>query len=132
MEVTNGTVDPAHYGPIGDAARHVASYCNGASRAHVYTAAFTALAAKEAELAAERVEAYTARHMREIAQGLGYPSILEALEDVSELRAEVEKLRVVVAGAYFEGFSDGPGNDDDAIACWQQSEARATLAETQP
>jgi len=92
----------------------------------------TALAAKEAELAAERVEAYTARHMREIAQGLGYPSILEALEDVSELRAEVEKLRVVVAGAYFEGFSDGPGNDDDAIACWQQSEARATLPETQP
>ena len=57
MEVTNGTVEPAHYGPIGDAARHVASYCDGAARVHVYTAAFTALAAKDAELAAERAKA---------------------------------------------------------------------------
>jgi len=41
--VTNGTVDPAHYGPIGDAARHIASYCDGPARVHVYTAAFDTL-----------------------------------------------------------------------------------------
>lgn len=45
VEVTNGTIDPAHYGPIGDAARHIASYCEGRARVHVYTAAFDTLTA---------------------------------------------------------------------------------------
>ncbi|OYW47623.1 MAG: hypothetical protein B7X92_10335 [Novosphingobium sp. 17-62-9] len=43
--ITNGSVDPAHYGPIGDAARHIASYCEGNARVHVYTAAFNTLSA---------------------------------------------------------------------------------------
>ena len=43
IEVTNGTVDPDHYGPIGDAARGIASYCDDPQRVHVYTAAFDAI-----------------------------------------------------------------------------------------
>ena len=41
--VTNGAVDPDHYGPIGDAARGIASYCDDPQRVHVYTAAFDAI-----------------------------------------------------------------------------------------
>lgn len=43
IEVTNGAVDPDHYGPIGDAARGIASYCDDPQRVHVYTAAFDAI-----------------------------------------------------------------------------------------
>ena len=43
IEVTNGAVDPDHYGPIGDAARGIASYCDNPQRVHVYTAAFDAI-----------------------------------------------------------------------------------------
>ena len=53
-EVTKGQIDPAHYGPVGDAARNIASYCEGGARVHVYTAAFEALATAEAEIAALR------------------------------------------------------------------------------
>lgn len=55
--VTNGTVDREHYGPIGDAARRIASYCEGNARVHVYTAAFdeitAALSAARPFIAAE-------------------------------------------------------------------------------
>lgn len=53
-EVTNGQIDPAHYGPTGDIARHIASYCQGNARAHVYTAAFAALTTAQAEAEALR------------------------------------------------------------------------------
>lgn len=62
-EVTNGQIDPAHYGPTGDIARHIASYCNGSARVHVYTAAFQALATARAEAEALR-EALTAHNLR--------------------------------------------------------------------
>lgn len=59
-----------------------------------------ALAAKEAELAAVKAErdalepdSIAARQMREIAQELGYPSILEALEDLDDMKAREAKLR---------------------------------------
>ena len=55
-EVTNGQIDPAHYGPTGDIARHIASYCQGNARAHVYTAAFAALATARAEAEAKDAE----------------------------------------------------------------------------
>lgn len=55
-EVTNGQIDPAHYGPTGDIARNIASYCQGNARAHVYTAAFAALTTAQAEAEAKDAE----------------------------------------------------------------------------
>lgn len=55
-EVTNGQIDPAHYGPTGDIARNIASYCQGNARAHVYTAAFAALTTAQSEAAELRKE----------------------------------------------------------------------------
>lgn len=52
LEMTDGHIDSAHFGPDGDTARHIASYCDGKARVHVYTAAFEALATTRAELAA--------------------------------------------------------------------------------
>ena len=48
MEVTNGQIDGEHYGPLGDSARHIASFCEGDARQHVYLAAFNLLSAKDA------------------------------------------------------------------------------------
>jgi hypothetical protein len=53
--LTNGQLDPVHYGPAGDTARRIASYCEGDARANVYKAALAEierLAAREAELVA--------------------------------------------------------------------------------
>lgn len=65
MEMTNGNVDSAHYGPLGDAARNVASYCDGAARVHVYTAAFDALATQADALAKVTAERDAAREALE-------------------------------------------------------------------
>lgn len=94
-EVTNGQIDPAHYGPTGDIARHIASYCNGSARVHVYTAAFQALAAAraEAEALAEEVAAEKARH-RETLDVLqtSYNSEAAARVQIQYLRDTLEGL----------------------------------------
>jgi len=98
MEVTNGTVDPAHYGPIGDAARHVASYCDGAARVHVYTAAFTALATTRAELAAskererETLAVLQTAHESEAALVAERDRLREALAETREMLGLCEQI----------------------------------------
>ncbi len=70
-ELTNGSVDPAHYGPIGDAARSIASYCDGPARVHVYTKAFDTLTAWNTRaafaLAAAQAEVARLREALELA-----------------------------------------------------------------
>jgi len=107
MEVTNGTVDPAHYGPIGDAARHVASYCDGAARVHVYTAAFTALATTRAELAASKE-----RERETLAV------LQTAHESEAALVAERDRLREMIAWAVETLQEINPSNygHDDVCA----------------
>jgi len=69
--VTNGTIDPAHYGPIGDAARHIASYCEGRARVHVYTAAFDTLTAWNTRIeAAPPVQSELVEALRQVTDDL--------------------------------------------------------------
>ena len=64
-KVTNGQVDSAHYGPAGDTARAIASYCEGEARSNVYKAAFESLSALQARLAAVEAEREAAREALE-------------------------------------------------------------------
>ena len=87
----SGQIDSEHYGPIGDAARHIASYCEGDARRHVYLAAFNTLT--RAELAA--------------------PELLEALEWIDRNpRAHRENIlsvvRDVIAKAKAKGAMTQP------------------------
>jgi hypothetical protein len=68
------------------------------------------LAASAARVQALEGEAMTSRHMREIAQRLGYPSTLEALEDISELR---DRLRAFI----YETTNLSPEEEDGSHWC---------------
>ncbi len=56
------------------------------------------------------------------------PPIMAA-HRLAATKAADERVREMVWRAYQEGFSDGPGDADDALACWELSAARAALAE---
>lgn len=55
--VTNGSYEADDFGPIGDAARRIASYCEGSDRLNVYRKAKLELAALAAAIPAIRAQA---------------------------------------------------------------------------
>ncbi len=93
-KLTNGHISSDHYGPVGDAARQIASYCDGNARVHVYTAAFDALqslAAENARLKAlvHQLGENTATAAREYAEGM------------DAMRGERDKLAGLVQGWHY-------------------------------
>lgn len=66
-EVKNGSITLDHYGPVGDASRNIASYCDGPARVHVYTAALEALTTARATIAQQGEEL---ARMREATQAV--------------------------------------------------------------